>query len=323
MEPHPVPKNILTVDFKLFGALTVKQFLKVLGVSLLGLVLFVSPLPKLFSIPLIVIVVILGILSALVPGFQTRLFGFIKALFVSPQYVWKKQQTPPEVLIQKAKEAEEEMQEIKRAAKTGPSLNKLSIDQLIDARNLATGEKEERDELDIGQKSIGFDEYYTEAFGSRTKKTSPIVAGNTSDKPILAMASNPVANKNAVDESIQKLAGSTTATEIADSFTAAKQQIAEQSVVPSMAKASRYIYGIVVDNKEQPVPAATVIMLNNSGQQVEPQTTTGSDGRFSLETTGLVHGSYIIRILHPGFAFYDFRVNYDDKKLPAYKFKAR
>jgi|GEM_PF-4490617 len=324
MEPHPVPKNVLNVDFKLFGSLSVKQFFKVVGVCGVGLLLFALPIPKLVTIPIIAVVVILGLLAALIPSFQVRLFGFLRALFVSPQYVWKKEQLPPEVLQRQQQQAIESTS-ISKVAKANatPSLTRLSIDQLIDAKNLAQGVDENTEDLlDLtATESAGFERYYAEEFAnSKPARASgtqrSLAAGNTQT---VAPVTKPIKSFSNLNQAVTNLANNQN---VATNFDAAKAAL-NQLIPVSPDQPRRYIYGIVVDKNEVAIAAATVTLLNDMGQQVEPQTISASDGRFSLDITGLVFGSYVMRILHPRFAFYDFRVNYDDQKLPAYKFKAR
>lgn len=132
MEQHPIPKNVLTVEFKLFGALSVRQFLRVLAGSIIGLLLYVSPLHPIIKFPGIIISVLVGIGSALVPGFDVRLTGLLKAIFVSPRYVWKKQVQVPEVL----KETPPKPQTNEKIVKdTASELDDLSIDQILVARS--------------------------------------------------------------------------------------------------------------------------------------------------------------------------------------------
>jgi hypothetical protein len=102
MEPHPVPQNILDIEFKLFGAFTLSQFGKILIGCMGGVAIFfllnINPLVK---IPLILISVGTGVLMAIIPNFGTWLGGFIKALFISPRYVWVKETSTPELLQRK------------------------------------------------------------------------------------------------------------------------------------------------------------------------------------------------------------------------------
>lgn len=98
MEPHPVPQNILDVEFKLFGAFTLKQFGKILIGCLIGVGIFLININIFIKIPLVIISVFTGVLLAIIPNFGIWLSGFIKALFISPRYVWVKKTETPEIL---------------------------------------------------------------------------------------------------------------------------------------------------------------------------------------------------------------------------------
>lgn len=138
MENHPVPKNVLTVEFKLFGPLTVKQFARLLGVAMACLVIFITPIPRLISIPIIFVVGILGAASALLEGFDVKIWGMVKAVFSTTQYVWKNEHEVPEVLKEDlAKETTKKSSKKVSATKDSDKLNELSIDRILDARSKA------------------------------------------------------------------------------------------------------------------------------------------------------------------------------------------
>lgn len=132
MDQHPIPKNVLNVEFKLFGALSVRQFLRVLVGSLLALLIYALPLHPIMKFPLIIISVLVGIGSALVPGFNVRLNGIMRAILVSPRYVWKKQVQVPEVLKASPPKQKAKPKVLKD---TASELDDLSIDQILVARS--------------------------------------------------------------------------------------------------------------------------------------------------------------------------------------------
>ncbi|MBL8014950.1 MAG: carboxypeptidase regulatory-like domain-containing protein [Candidatus Doudnabacteria bacterium] len=134
MDQHPIPKNVLTVEFKLFGALSVRQFMRVLIGGLIALGLYVLPLHPLIKFPGIIISIAVGVGSALVPGFDVRLFALLKAVFVSPRYVWRKQVRVPEVLNDVAINSKTVVEKAEKA-KTEEQENDLTIDQILVARS--------------------------------------------------------------------------------------------------------------------------------------------------------------------------------------------
>lgn len=134
VEQHPVPKNVLNVEFKLFGTLTVKQFLKVLAGCAIALVLFVIDINILIKLPLILASLGIGILSALMPGFETKFLALLRAVFVSPQYVWRKDTKVPEVLTENAKPQTSTAQKQETQISHPQSPEDLSIDQILATR---------------------------------------------------------------------------------------------------------------------------------------------------------------------------------------------
>jgi hypothetical protein len=182
MDVHPVPKNVLTVDFKLFGALTAKQFLKVLLACMLGLALALSHLPKLVGIPLSIIVVIVGVMSALVQDFAVRFSGLMRAIFVSPRYVWQKSSKTPDVLS-KAEEKVKAKHEVKKMAAAGPDLTDISIEKLLDARtaaaesdvaNIVSPDRSQRDQQDI-EGDPNFARVYSDIYQQPQPVPNPMV----------------------------------------------------------------------------------------------------------------------------------------------------
>lgn len=143
MEQHPIPKNVLTVEFKLFGALSVRQFLKVLVGSLIALFLFTqSWIHPIIRFPAIIISIAVGAASALLPGFDTKFTTLLRAIFISPRYVWHKSAHVPEVLMPEEK-PKSSSTPIKVETKTNvPDIDDVGIEQVLEMRSqLLPGER--------------------------------------------------------------------------------------------------------------------------------------------------------------------------------------
>lgn len=103
MKSHPVPQNIMDVEFKLFGELTIRQFGYVAGGALVAFVCYVSfaDIP-IIRWPLVSFFGILGIMLAVFKvndrPFEIWLANFIFALFTSQRRIWKKSAKTPEIL---------------------------------------------------------------------------------------------------------------------------------------------------------------------------------------------------------------------------------
>lgn len=103
MKSHPVPQNIMDVEFKLFGELTIRQFGYVAGGALAAFVCYVVFADiGLVRWPLVVFFGILGIMLAVFKvndrPFEIWLANFIFALFTSQRSIWKKSAKTPEIL---------------------------------------------------------------------------------------------------------------------------------------------------------------------------------------------------------------------------------
>lgn len=102
MEQHPVPQHIASFEFKLFGNLTVRQFVTLAIPMGFAAAIFFSALPALVRIPLSGIFGLLGLFASLVPingrPLDKWLVSFIKAVLAPTQRVWVKESKIPEFL---------------------------------------------------------------------------------------------------------------------------------------------------------------------------------------------------------------------------------
>lgn len=102
MDQHPIPKNIMDVEFKLFGNLTIRQFVYVGSAFVFGAFIFMLNLPRFITLPVVFVIGFLGIaLSFFQVGGQPFARWFTNFLFVliTPQRkVWKKNPRLPKTL---------------------------------------------------------------------------------------------------------------------------------------------------------------------------------------------------------------------------------
>ena len=102
MEQHPVPQHIASFQFKLFGNLTVRQFVTLaIPLSLAGAIFF-SGMAPIVRFPLTIIIGLCGFFVALVPvsgrPFDKWIVAFIRAILSPTQRVWIKEKRMPEFL---------------------------------------------------------------------------------------------------------------------------------------------------------------------------------------------------------------------------------
>ncbi len=96
MEPHPIPQNVASFQFRLIGDMTLKQFAYLAAGSTLAYIIFVFFAPKypFLAWPLIVISAFLGIAFAFF-GIGSRpldywLGAFLKTIYSPTKRVWRK-----------------------------------------------------------------------------------------------------------------------------------------------------------------------------------------------------------------------------------------
>ena len=102
MEQHPVPQHIGSFEFKLFGNLTIRQFVNLAIPASIGGIIFFSGLPDIIKYPLSGLFVGFGLLIALVPfggrPFHKWIMAFFKAILSPTQRIWIKEEKIPEFL---------------------------------------------------------------------------------------------------------------------------------------------------------------------------------------------------------------------------------
>lgn len=102
MEQHPVPQHIASFEFKLFGNLTVRQFVTLSIPMSLAALIFFSPGPDIIRLPLAVFFGGLGLFAALVPvqgrPFDKWVVAFTRAILSPTQRVWVKEAKIPQFL---------------------------------------------------------------------------------------------------------------------------------------------------------------------------------------------------------------------------------
>ncbi|MCA9379384.1 hypothetical protein KC640_03060 [Candidatus Dojkabacteria bacterium] len=202
MEQLPVPKNVLDVEFKLFGSLTVKQFLKVLLGCLIALGLFLVPgLHPIIKIPGIGIALVVGVGSALLPSFQVKLLALLRAVFVSPRYVWRKETQVPEVLKSKLSSQENTGDASAVAASRDP--DDITIDQVLSVRSavmdsaaVAATNPAYGSAAAHAQQEDNFSEIYREVYGLQSLDDS-LAGRNQTPEQVVRMNNNLAGNAGA------------------------------------------------------------------------------------------------------------------------------
>ena len=102
MERHSVPQNLMDVEFKLFGALTIRQFAYLAAGCLIGVMVYYSSLPEILRLIFVGISVGGGLILSLAKingqASTVWLANFILSMIVPQERLWRKTPIVPDVL---------------------------------------------------------------------------------------------------------------------------------------------------------------------------------------------------------------------------------
>src|SRR3972149_7530941 len=100
---HAVPQNIMDVEFRLIGDLTMRQFFYVLIFFGIAYGVFNLGIPAIFKWPTIMLLVGGGLGFAFIPiedrGLDEWVVNFFKAAYSENQMIWRKEPTPPTAFL--------------------------------------------------------------------------------------------------------------------------------------------------------------------------------------------------------------------------------
>ena len=100
---HAVPQNIMDVEFKLIGDLTMRQFFYLMIFSGIAYAAWTFNVPIVLKWPIVIISVLLGLGFAFVPvedrGLDEWIVNFFSAVYSENQKIWKKKPTSPSAFL--------------------------------------------------------------------------------------------------------------------------------------------------------------------------------------------------------------------------------
>lgn len=360
MQQHPVPKNIIDVEFKLFGAFSLRQFSKILTGFLVAIIIFVLPIiPIYIKLPFIAFSALVGIGSALSDNLWTWVSQIIKAIFVSPRYVWVKEKHTPEALQssgsgERAKNKKIVQQKTRRTI----DLTEIPLEKLLATRS----ESGPTSDVDIFDDDPSPDPVKKQNVEARTKNlsqrfdtefegTTPVVKPMQRKSNSSAVASGTkLVTREDYEQELEKLKKElqvisakeqdqemeTQLIQRINTLTEQLKLVAPGSDIVKNLKSpegtrtdfqggrltgAQNILGILVDKKDQPVAGATVIFKNTeTGDEFE--TVSSGNGRFTTQMQ-LPQGSYDVKIKNSKKKFHTYQIDVGGMKLPAYKFRER
>lgn len=293
MERHAVPQNIMEVEFKLFGALSVKQFAYLAGGLLGALVIYFLPFPIALRFVLIIISVILGLFLSLIKingqYSSVWLANFVVAMFTSQERVWKKTGYVPDVFHEEVKRTKDEtLEKVKKEGRI-----RASVAPLSKFEGKAEPTQADREE-ELRLKQI-------------ESQLFPTAEGGTL-LPVNAQQ------------------GGFTKEATADVVTAAVPMVSDISQVSEASKISEaaekiVIKGYIVAKNAQPIAGALVSVNTEQGEFVK-EATTDAKGFFDLGI-GLSPGIYLANVAASGYEFDYYKIKLRPGQDILYKFTAR
>lgn len=95
MQSHPVPQNIMQVEFQLVGLLTLRQFGYLAAAGILAWLIFITPIFLFVKAPFAIAAALLGLALAFLPindmKFEKWIFAFFRAIYSPTRRVWFKE----------------------------------------------------------------------------------------------------------------------------------------------------------------------------------------------------------------------------------------
>lgn len=349
MEPHPVPQNIIDVEFKLFGSFSLRQFAKIFIGCIMGVVTYaIEPIPGILRLVLIFIFVFGGILMAIVPRFDVMVWGFVKALFISPRYVWVRELKTPEIFdIDKLTTLD-----TGKKVSSGVNAKKVRLEEIgftdENSRLQAFSDKEETVEdfvLD-STRQANFGRTYSQLFGE-----SSIPVKNQQEEISIpskqSVETSRFKSEHEYIEEIERLKRKLNG-ELKEPLSKEKEEdimdeintlyselkVLQKSLKPvqSVSKGSKAVlmpvenlghilFGVVVKKEGLPIEGAKVLILRYKDHSTVLEIYTDKNGKFSTKEK-LEFGEYVLKLEAKGYKFPQFKIEIKKESPHGFKFRS-
>lgn len=327
MERHPVPQNIMDVEFKLFGALTIKQFTYAAGGFVVALLVYFSGLPDVLRWPFIGLALAVGFFLSVVKinGQSSTVFvsNFIISMFEPQERLWKKSAIVPDILKEDNNSQARRIEEVTGLIKKG-KMDSIAPKPLADVE-IPESEKQlvVAEEENLKQIEKHFNFLFEDLPQVATASVNPQI------KIIVKQAENPIINKP------QTLAGGVAAQQQLNdtvyqgsNYAVGFKPMNNQNPRPLTVsfnknvnlKETNYLKGYIVNASGEPIESAAVYMLNKNGQIIRNATSL-KNGSFAI-ASGIETGDYLIDVKKEGFKFPRYSVSLKGDKIMEIKLQA-
>jgi len=191
---HAVPQNIMDVEFKLIGDLTMRQFSYLLVCGIVAYISFTTVV-GIFKLPLVVVFVLLGLGLAFLPvqerGLDDWIASFFRAINMPTQRIWKKEPVIPTAFAYNSVDVVK--QELITLA---PTSSRRKLEEFLKHKDLEAG----RDPLDIPEAEYAIK--VREAFASYpvTPEIAPEFGVSVTTEVEVEVETEPVLEEQKIEE---------------------------------------------------------------------------------------------------------------------------
>jgi hypothetical protein len=170
---HAVPQNIMDVEFKLIGDLTMRQFFYLMIFVGIAYAAWSFNIPSVLKWPTVIISVLLGLGFAFIPvedrGLDEWVVNFLVSIYGENQRIWKKTPTPPSAFLL------ENISIMKQELITlAPTTSRRKLEHYL----LAQHETKEKDPLDIPEQA------YIEKVRAAFMEAAPVQTAVALEEPL-------------------------------------------------------------------------------------------------------------------------------------------
>lgn len=342
MERHPVPQNLMDVEFKLFGALTIRQFGYLAAGCLIGVMFYFSGIPEILRIIFVGLSVGLGFFMSLVKinGQSSTIWlsNFILSMIVPQERLWKKSPIVPEVLKEDPTLKLTSDKNLVQILSNKSRIGSFPINPLAQLEKEETPlDKEEKMELDKIEEHFDFLFESLPQIQESNANTSRPGTFARKDEIIEKMESPIVSKPKTIAQAFPSDNSDKTVVYSNSSFaTLVKPMKAEVNRpmtitnIPSSSALDKnsnlvdnvnYVKGLVLSKDQKPLANVKVGITDSKGQLIKTIISDNS-GTFST-TTSLPNGEYIVDCDSKGIDFGRFTLSLNGQKQYLIKIVAK
>jgi len=333
MERHPVPQNLMDVEFKLFGALTIRQFGYLAAGCLIGVMFYFSGLPEILRLICIAISVGGGLFLSLVKinGQSSTIWlsNFILSMLVPQERLWRKSPIVPEVLKEDPTLKLSTDKDLIKILSSHSKYGSLPKNPLADLEKEETPvDIEEKKEL---EKIEGHFDFLFESLPQIEESSNAVTRPGTYSRKdeIIEKLESPIINTpKSIAQAVSGFDTNKSVVYRTDSFTTVVKPIKTDvnrpitiTKIPSTTELEKksnlvnnvnYIKGLILDKEQKVLSGVKVNILDSKSRLIKTFISDGSG--MVISTSPLDSGDYYIDCVAKGYDFGRFMLSLNGQK---------